>query len=391
MESGDGLSLNEFLYPVLQSMDWWHMYHTMGIQVQIGGADQFGNIAAGIEAIKYINKNHFDPDHRQTKERFLNTPMGFTVPLLTRSSGEKFGKSTGNAIWLDKEMTSTFDLYQVCLENDIHAWFGQLTSTKYFIRTTDADVERYLKLFTFMPMKKIRAIMTEHESQPSLRVAQRNLAFEVLDLVHGEAQAKDAALQHELVFKKSPTTSVPGPALEPETQLPEVSSALPESPAITSRNDAPSPHMVLPKSLIYDTAMARILYSAGLVASRSEGHRLLGNKGAYVGSRPGASGTMGDQLEFTPAHNWLRTDIEKYIIDGDLLILRAGKWKVKIVKIVSDEEFERLGLTAPGWKEEDEAKDVKGVKEAITKEKPWERALKKAPMHKKVFRRIIVR
>ena len=113
MAKGDGLSLNEFLYPVLQSMDWWHMYKTMGIQVQIGGSDQFGNIAAGIEAIKYINKTHYDPKYRQNQQSLLNTPMGFTTPLLTTSSGEKFGKSAGNAIWLDKERTSTFDFYQV--------------------------------------------------------------------------------------------------------------------------------------------------------------------------------------------------------------------------------------------------------------------------------------
>lgn len=113
MESGNGMSLGEFLYPVLQSMDWWHMYNTKGIQIQIGGSDQFGNIIAGIETIKYINENHYNEDLRENPQHFLNTPMGFTVPLLTSASGEKFGKSAGNAIWLDQDMTSTFDLYQV--------------------------------------------------------------------------------------------------------------------------------------------------------------------------------------------------------------------------------------------------------------------------------------
>lgn len=116
MASKDGLSLGEFLYPVLQAWDWWHMYSTKGVQVQIGGSDQFGNIVAGIDAIKYINKNHYDPLERQMPkdlDNILNAPMGFTVPLLTTSSGEKFGKTAGNAVWLDKDMTSTFDLYQV--------------------------------------------------------------------------------------------------------------------------------------------------------------------------------------------------------------------------------------------------------------------------------------
>lgn len=113
MEKGDGMSFAEFTYPLLQAWDWWHMYHTKGIQVQIGGSDQFGNIVAGIDAVKYISKNHPDPDVRKEKEDPLDVPMGFTVPLLTTASGDKFGKSAGNAIWLDKEMTSVFDLYGV--------------------------------------------------------------------------------------------------------------------------------------------------------------------------------------------------------------------------------------------------------------------------------------
>ena len=114
MEKGDGMSFAEFTYPLLQAWDWWHMYSTKGIQLQIGGSDQFGNIIAGMDAIKCIAKNHYNPLFRQEKEDPLMKPMGFTVPLLTTASGEKFGKSAGNAVWLDKEMTSTFDLYQVC-------------------------------------------------------------------------------------------------------------------------------------------------------------------------------------------------------------------------------------------------------------------------------------
>ena len=113
MESGDGISFSEFTYPLLQAWDWWHMYNSKGIQLQIGGSDQFGNIIAGMDAINYIRKSHYDPDIRQEKEVPFVKPMGFTVPLLTTSSGEKFGKSAGNAVWLDKDMTSTFELYQV--------------------------------------------------------------------------------------------------------------------------------------------------------------------------------------------------------------------------------------------------------------------------------------
>lgn len=107
------MSFAEFSYPVLQSWDWWYMYQTKNIQLQIGGSDQYGNIIAGIEAIKYIVKNHYDPDVRQEEEVQMRVPMGFTTPLLTSSSGEKFGKSAGNAIWLDPDMTSVFNQYQV--------------------------------------------------------------------------------------------------------------------------------------------------------------------------------------------------------------------------------------------------------------------------------------
>src|SRR5437016_800815 len=98
MEKGDGMSFAEFTYPLLQAWDWWYMYHTKGIQIQIGGSDQYGNIVAGIDAIKYIRKSHPDPAIRQEKEDAKSIPFGFTVPLLTTASGEKFGKSAGNAV-----------------------------------------------------------------------------------------------------------------------------------------------------------------------------------------------------------------------------------------------------------------------------------------------------
>lgn len=120
MESGDGMSLGEFFYPILQALDWWQMYKEIDIQVQIGGSDQFGNIIAGIDAINYMRKNHHDERIRQEDDFYMNRPMGFTVPLLTNGSGEKFGKSAGNAVWLDKEMTSAYDLYQVCHRKKIH-------------------------------------------------------------------------------------------------------------------------------------------------------------------------------------------------------------------------------------------------------------------------------
>lgn len=137
MEKGDGMSFAEFTYPIMQAWDWWELYKK-GTQIQIGGADQFGNILAGAEAVKYTAKH--DPEFQATttimRDQTLGSndtsmvgsaqsteeakgvskdPMGFTVPLLTTAAGDKFGKSAGNAIWLDQEMTSPFELYQVGL------------------------------------------------------------------------------------------------------------------------------------------------------------------------------------------------------------------------------------------------------------------------------------
>ena len=120
------MSFAEFTYPLMQAYDWWHLYDEMGVQLQIGGADQYGNILAGTDSVKYVVK-HFSgkgkaesaPDaaieDRQSPEKLkeLEAPYGFTVPLLTTNSGEKIGKSMGNAIWLDKDLTSVFELYQV--------------------------------------------------------------------------------------------------------------------------------------------------------------------------------------------------------------------------------------------------------------------------------------
>jgi len=109
------MSFAEFSYPLLQAWDWWHMYSNLGIQMQVGGSDQYGNIIAGMDAIRYMSENHPDRNYMQKDAGSLDmlSPFGVTVPLLTTASGAKFGKSAGNAIWLDPNMTSSFDVYGV--------------------------------------------------------------------------------------------------------------------------------------------------------------------------------------------------------------------------------------------------------------------------------------
>jgi len=243
----------------------------------------------------------------------------------------------------------------------------QLTNTdrdQFFLRTADADVERYLKLFTFIPLADIQTLMQENAQDPSKRIAQHRLALEVLSLVHSDEDAATAASQHASLFgrKASPPVSSYSPPLNPSPNPhlttvptnapPDVSSSLNKHAPITTAFNSPSMHITLPRSLVTDQPIARVLYSAGLVASRSEGHRLCAQQGAYVGSKPSAVGPMSDALEFSACKNWKPEDTNQFIIDEKLLILRVGKWKVKIVKIVDDEAFEAQGLTCPGWKEE---------------------------------------
>lgn len=108
LTEGDGMSMGEFMYPLLQGWDFWHMYSRLGIQMQIGGSDQYGNIVAGIEALKTIRESEEAP-HAKMPAGWKHDPIGFTVPLLTDSAGVKFGKSAGNAVWLDEFKTSAFD------------------------------------------------------------------------------------------------------------------------------------------------------------------------------------------------------------------------------------------------------------------------------------------
>nr|2KTL_A Chain A, Tyrosyl-tRNA synthetase [Aspergillus nidulans FGSC A4] len=152
-----------------------------------------------------------------------------------------------------------------------------------------------------------------------------------------------------------PRTASPGNPKSSLSGFVNPQSGNPHAPQTNFAN-MPSARVTLPKSLVYDKTFSKVLWSAGLVASKSEGQRIINNNGAYVGSRPGVKknepgGGMPDDLTFTPIKTWNASKTQEFIIDGDLLILKLGKWKMKLVSIVSDEKFKELGLTAPGWDE----------------------------------------
>ncbi|KAI2622442.1 hypothetical protein GGR54DRAFT_598555 [Hypoxylon sp. NC1633] len=322
MEKGDGMSLDEFVYPLMQAWDWWYLFRKRDVLMQIGGSDQYGNIVTGIESIKYMRDTEPNPAEA-LPDNLLFTPVGFTVPLLTDSSGAKFGKSSGNAIWLDQFMTSSFDLYG------------------YFMRRPDADVENLLKLFTFLPLEQINKIMDEQNKDPSQRPAHHALAFEVVALVHGIKEANNTQHRHMGLFSKKSVDEV--------TSYPQKNGVLPTA----NLASAFQVDIKLPESLILGKSISRILYAAGLADSNADANRLTQHQGAYIGGAPGQqsatnAGMPPSELMFTPIKNWFPQDTKNFLIDGQLLLLRRGKHFVRVVRVVSDAEWQASGLTYPG-------------------------------------------
>ncbi|KAH7256414.1 hypothetical protein BKA59DRAFT_72171 [Fusarium tricinctum] len=315
MTEGDGMSLGEFMYPLLQGWDFWHMYNKLGIQMQIGGSDQYGNITAGIDALKTIRETEEAP-HLKMPTTWEHEPVGFTVPLLTDSSGAKFGKSAGNAVWLDEFKTTAFDLYG------------------YFVRRSDEEVEKLLKMFTFMPLEQIAKTMEEHRANPQERKAQHTLAFDVVSLIHGSQKALKEAKQHEFRFgAKLPSGIVSEPTSET---------------GIVTPNNAPRSDIQLPRSIM-DLSPAKILHACGLASSSSEGQRLLSQQGAYIAAQPGQKrGLVPGNLSWTPMKAWFPEETSKFLIDNRMLIMRKGKHNVRIVELIDEEKWKKSGQIYPG-------------------------------------------
>ena len=156
-----GISFTEFSYQILQSIDFLQLFRKEDVQVQIGGADQWGNITAGLELIRKV-------------EGAEARAYGLTIPLMLKSDGIKFGKSAGGAVWLDPEKTTPYEFYQFWLNQD------------------DRDVIKYIKYFTFLEKEEIEALEVSVQEEPHKRQAQKRLAEEVTRFVHGEAALQDA-------------------------------------------------------------------------------------------------------------------------------------------------------------------------------------------------------
>ncbi len=166
--SEDGISYTEFSYMLIQAYDFWHLFRTEGCELQMGGSDQWGNITAGIDLIG-------------SRER--RAAHGLVTPLITTAAGAKFGKSEAGNVWLNPARASPYQFYQ------------------FWLNVDDRDVERYLKLFTFLELEEIGRVLAGQSADPARRVAQRRLAEEVTGLVHGRAEAEKAAKASVAVFE----------------------------------------------------------------------------------------------------------------------------------------------------------------------------------------------
>lgn len=168
-----GITFTEFSYMILQSLDFMKLYEEENCQLQIGGSDQWGNITAGMELIRRTREN---PEEDDTKV------FGLTVPLITKADGTKFGKSAGNAVWLDAEKTTPYEFYQ------------------FWINTDDRDVIKFIRYFTFLPKEEVEELAETVEKQPEKRIAQRRLAEEMTRMVHGEEALNQAIRISEALF-----------------------------------------------------------------------------------------------------------------------------------------------------------------------------------------------
>ncbi len=268
INSEEGMSFTEFSYQLLQGYDFLHLFRELGVTVQLGGSDQWGNITAGTDLIrKVLGKSAY----------------GITFPLLTRSDGQKFGKSEQGTIWLAPEKCSPYEFYQ------------------YFIRVTDADVIKLMKLLTFMDMAEIRqfeAAMARPDYQPN--TAQRRLAEEVTRLIHGPE-----GLETALKVTK-------GAAPGSDTVL---------DAAILESIARDMSHKDLPMASVSGAKVIDLLVQLEMQASKGEARRLVKNGGVYLNNQ-----------KITDENYAIA---QSDLIEGKMLLLAAGKKHKVILKVIN--------------------------------------------------------
>lgn len=264
LSSEEGMSFTEFCYQLLQGYDFLHLFEKHGVTVQLGGSDQWGNITAGIDLIRRVNGAQ---------------AYGVTWPLLTRSDGQKFGKSEKGAIWLAPEKVSPYEFYQ------------------YLYRVADADVIKLLRLLTFVDLEEIKEFerMLISKTCPP-NAPQKRLAEEVTRIVHGE-EGLQKALKATEIAKPGSQTELDADSLE----------------------SGDMPNFDLPRSAVVDAKLIDVLVATGLQPSKGEARRLIRNGGVSLNN------------EKISDENYSITSDR--LIEGRLLLLAAGKKNKMLVRV----------------------------------------------------------
>ena len=263
--AGDGISYTEFSYMLLQANDFVHLHREHDVCVQVGGSDQWGNIVSGVDLVRRMDG---DSVH------------GLTVPLVTDSEGKKFGKSTGGGnLWLDPELTSPYSWYQ------------------YFFNTADADVVKFLKMFTFLEREEIDRLAVEAAERPFKREAQRVLAQEMTALVHGEDAVAKVELAAQALFGRADLSE-----LDEQT----LAAALQETTVAEGA---------------VGVSLVELLVASGLEKSNGAARRTIKEGGAYVNNE------RIDDAEWTVS--------AEDLLVGGWLVLRKGKKNFAGAKISS--------------------------------------------------------
>jgi tyrosyl-tRNA synthetase len=264
---GDGISFTEFSYMLLQAFDFLHLYKKHNCRLQFGGSDQWGNITAGLELIR---------------RSLQGEAYAFSVPLCVDSEGRKFGKTAAGAVWINAAGLSPYEFHQ------------------YWLNSADADVEKLLKIFTFMTLEEISELVAEHTQAPEKRLAQTRLADLVTTLVHGSSAVEEANTSRSVLFGGSMDNLS-------EDQLLAIFSGVPSSE--------------IQRQQLSELSTSDLFVLAKLAPSKGEVRRLIQNGGAYLNNERLNDGNLrlGE------------------IIDAgkNILVLRSGKKNYHLVKIVS--------------------------------------------------------
>ncbi len=266
LEAREGaLTFTEFSYQILQGNDFLHLYDNFGCTIEVGGADQWGNITAGTDLVRKMRGK---------------AAHGLTFPLLLDSSGRKFGKSEGNALFMNGEMTSVYDWYQ------------------YFLRAADADVIRYLKVFSMRSLEEIAELERQMKEKPEARIPQKALAEELTRLVHGEEGLKKAQEATAALFGGQGTGNGEQ-GTEKKLSADELEAIFKDVKSGT-----------LAKAEIVGQSVFSVAAKAGMFASNGEARRM---------ARQGGLSLNGSKMDES------RVFAEDDLVDGRLAVLKSGK------------------------------------------------------------------